>query len=426
MNLLRKRLLFFGIFCFFISPLIVRAQDSVLTIEKCQELARNNYPMIKTLELIQTTGRYNISNIKSGYLPSISFFGQYTTQSDVTKIPISIPNMTIPEIDKNQYKVYAEISQLLYDGGHTAAQKKIMEAQNEIEEDNLEIELYKVKERVTQVYFGIILTDAQIEQVTILKSDILAALKKSEAAFNNGIILKSNLDALKAELLKTDQKIIELESSRKSYLTMLELLVGTKMPLKVKLSTPLSVEIKNENKRPENHLFFSRLALNKSISRNLNTKNLPKLNLFINGGYGSPALNMLNPDPDTYFVAGLRFVWPLTGLYNLQREKAINKLNLTNIQYQQEAFLLNSDIQMTQQNNEIEKYEALLKSDDEIIALREDISKSALLQLENGIITSSEYIRELNAVDNARQSKILHEIQLIMSKYNHLLITGNL
>ena len=119
----------------------VYAQVMKLTLEQSHELARKNYPLIRNLDLIKQSGEYSVSNVKSGFLPSISINGQYTYQSDVTGLPITIPNLTIPEIDKNQYKVYLDITQTLYDGGVLNTQKKAQEIQQEIEKQTTEVEL---------------------------------------------------------------------------------------------------------------------------------------------------------------------------------------------------------------------------------------------------------------------------------------------
>jgi len=70
-----------------------------------------------------------------------------------------------------------------------------------------------------------------------------------------------------------------------------------------------------------------------------------------------------------------------------------------------------------QQQTEIEKLQSTLSNDDEIIRLRENIKKSATAKVENGTLTVSDLIREINAENQARQLKSLHEIQLIMSVY---------
>ncbi len=400
------------------------AQGNKLTLEQSHELARVNYPLIKSLDLIKQSGEYSVNNVKSGYLPSISINGQYTYQSDVTKLPITIPNMTIPEIDKNQYKVYVDITQTLYDGGVLNTQRKAQEIQQEIENQSTEVELYKLGERINQLYFGVLLYNGQIEQTRLMRKDITAGLEKTEAAYANGIVLKSNVDALKAELLKIDQHLVELTSGRKAFLGMLSMFINLPLDEQTELEIPGDVEITKEINRPELNLFNTRIASTLVQSKAITARNLPKVNLFFQGGYGSPALNMLEPDADTYYITGVRLAYPLTGFYNKHREKSINAISRQQIELQRETFLFNTNLQVTQQNAELDKIQQLINTDNEIVSLRESIRTAALAQLENGVITSADYLREVTAADNARQAKVIHEIQRLMAQHNHQLITG--
>ena len=70
------------------------------------------------------------------------------------------------------------------------------------------------------------------------------------------------------------------------------------------------------------------------------------------------------------------------------------------------------------------KFQNVLASDDEIIELREKIKNTASAQLGNGVINSNDYLREVTAEDQARQTKILHEIQLLLAQYNLQTTTG--
>ncbi len=409
----------------FIFQSLTYSQAEQITLTSCYEMAEKNYPLIKSRDLISKKGLYSISNVNSGFFPSIALYGQYTNQSDVTSLPLELPNITIPEIDHNQYKLYAEVNQVVYDGGLIKNQRQSLEVQTRIEEESLEVELYKLKERINQIYFGILLIDGQINQVELLKKDILSGLDKTEAAYKNGIVLKSNVEAMRAELLKLDQRMIELTSAQRAYMNMLSLFINKPLDVNTELVMPQLLDLNAEVNRPEMRLFEAQLNSVAIQSNTITSKNLPKLNLFFQGGYGSPALNMLNPDADTYYVAGVRLYYPLTGFYNKHREKLINKIARENIEIQRETFVFNTKIQLSQQESELEKIKQLIVTDEEILSLRESVMQASLAQLENGVITSTDYLREVNAADNARQMKLLHEIQLLLTQYNYQLITGN-
>lgn len=60
----------------------------------------------------------------------------------------------------------------------------------------------------------------------------------------------------------------------------------------------------------------------------------------------------------------------------------------------------------------------MIDTDNELIALRESIRRASLAQLENGVITTSDYLREVNELDRAKNQRILHEIQYLLTQYN--------
>ena len=174
----------------------------MFTIEDCYRLARQNYPLLKQKELILKSKEYSIQNAGKGYLPQFSINGQATYQSDVTEIPIKIPNTNIPAISKDQYKIYTEANQTIFDGGIIKIQKQSIEANAAVEDQKLEVKLYDLKERINQMFFGILLVNEQDTLTEILKKDIQNGITKINAAIANGTALKSSSDALQAELLK--------------------------------------------------------------------------------------------------------------------------------------------------------------------------------------------------------------------------------
>jgi len=197
-----------------------------LTLEDCYEKARINYPLIKQKDYIEKTKYYNVSNVWKGYLPQITISGHATYQSDVTSLPISIPGMTIETLTQDQYKAIVDVSQVVYDGGIMSAHADIQRSSAEVDDQKVEIELLKLKDRINQIYFGILLLDEQLGQTELIKKDLSASHDKLNAAFANGTATKSDVDVLIAELLKTDQRQIELNSSRLSYINMLGLLIN--------------------------------------------------------------------------------------------------------------------------------------------------------------------------------------------------------
>lgn len=397
-----------------------------LTLQEAYDMARANYPLIKQKDLIRQTADISISNLQKGFLPQVNLSGQATYQSDVTKVEVTIPGFSIEPLNKDQYKLVADVSQLIYDGGMIREQKQLQQLNADVEEQRTEVELYKLNERINQVYLGIIYLDQQLKQVDLVKSDIETGIKKVEAQVMHGVAFKSNANMLKAELLKTEQRAIEIRANRKGLVDILGLLIGRSLPANQVFASPVQPEIlfTSTIERPELKLFNDQSLLLGQQSRLINARNTPRASLFVQGGYGRPALNMLKNEFDFYYIGGVRLNWSLGGLYTKKKEKEIVGLSQRIVDLQKETFILNTNTQLEQQRAEILKQQQLIESDQEIIILRSSVTDAAKAQLENGVITPNDYLKEVNAEDLARQTLITHQVQLLQALINYRTISG--
>lgn len=400
------------------------AQES-LSLQKAYDLSQQNYPLIKQRDLIKQTTGYAIDNLSKGFLPQFSLSGQATYQSQVTEFAVPIPGFTFNGPSKDQYKVLADINQLIYDGGVIKQQKDIQRLNDDVEQQKIEVELYKIKDRINQLFLGILFLDEQVKQVDLIKADLNNGIKRVEAQVNNGVAFKSNLNVLRAELLKADQRAIELTSSRKGLVDVLSIFINQQLPENVQLEKPsVPGAISSEVQRPELKLFSSQDKLLDNQVKLINSKNLPKAGLFVQGGYGKPGLDFLKNEFKFFYIAGARFNWSFGGLYTQKREKKIIEINQKTIDIQKEIFLLNTNTQLKQQQSETDKLQKLIATDQEIIDLRIKVKDAAKAQLENGVITANDYLREVNAEDQARQSLITHQVQLLLAQINYQTISG--
>ena len=410
-------------------PLITKAQETPsLSLDKAYELAQQNYPIIKQRDLLRQTTGITIDNLSKGFLPQFSLNGQATYQSDVTQIKIPVPGFSMNPLSKDQYKIVADVNQLLYDGGIIKEQKNIQQLNENAEQQKVEVELYKLKERINQLYLGILYLDEQVRQVELVKEDLNNGIKKTSAQVQNGVAFRSSLNVLKAELLKAEQRVIEIKASRKGLTDVLGLLINKTLPENVSLHKPLleTTVFSNSIDRPELKLFSTQESLLNGQYKMIDSRNKPKTSLFAQGGYGRPGLNFLNNDFDFFYTAGLRFNWTFGGLYTKKNEKQLLEVNKKFITVQKETFLLNTNTSLKQQESEVNKLQQLIAKDKEIIDLRLSVKEAANAQLENGVITANDYLREVNAEDQARQSLITHQLQLLQAQINYQTIAGKL
>lgn len=408
-----------------------------LSIDQCQEKARKNYPQIKQYSLIEQTGAYNISNANKGYLPQLSFSAQATYQSDVTEIPASLgqmlsqitgQNVSIASLSNDQYKMVAELSQTIWDGGMISSQKEQIKANTELEKQKLEVDLYTIKERVNQIFFSILAINEQIIQIDLLQKELQINFEKIKAYIQNGVANQTDLDMIRVEQLKVKQKKAELNTIQKSYREMLAIMIADTTALTAALDKPVfdtNISSELEIKRPELKLFDAQTNLFASQEKIIRAGNLPKLGVFGQGGYGNPGLNMFNPGFTPYYILGAKLTWNFSGLYSQGNHLQKIALNKQTVASQKETFLFNTNLKVVNAQNEIAKIKEQIKSDDEIIALRKNIKKAAEVKVENGTLTVTDLIREINAESTAIQEKALRQIQLSMAVYNLKNITNN-
>ncbi|MGN0020125.1 MAG: TolC family protein [Sphingobacterium hotanense] len=408
-----------------VSSRVVAQELHRLQLDSCVEMAKRNFPLIKQLGLLQQSKDFSIDNANKAYLPQVSINGSATYQSDVTKVPIAIPSMSIPSLSKDQYKAYAEVNQALTDMFLVKDQHKLIEANNKVESQKIEVELYKLRERITQLFFGSLLVDAQIKQTSLMKTDIENGIQQVESAVRNGISTRSNLSKLQAELLKAEQRETEQRAAKKAFIQMLSYFIGKSLSADVQLIAPSGSVKDSVINRPELSLFQDQEDAIAIQNQLLYNRNLPRFSAFVQGGVGRPGLNMLNPDMQGYYLAGLRLNWNLSSLYTYKNDKKNIDISRQLLEKQKETFLFNVDLTLLQQKEETNKYQKLIDTDNEIVQLRELVKKATAAQLKNGVASFYDYMTAVTEEDQARQNMVLHQIQLQLSQYNQKITTGN-
>ena len=401
-------------FSFVLTAMLAHAQ---LTLEGCQHSAQTNYPLVRQYGLIEKAREYNLENAGKGYLPQFTLSGKATYQSDVTKLPMDVPGIDIKSMPKDQYQVMLEVSQNIWDGGDIRSKKQLTQATSEIDRGKQEVDMYALNDRVNQLYFGILLLDEQLKQNQLLQEDLGRTHQQVSNYIANGIANQSDLDAVSVEILNTKQKRIELESSRQAYLSMLSIFIGKEIASGTTFEKPADTFESTSlvNNRPELRWFDAQGGQLNVQESSLKTRFRPRFALFVQGAYGNPGLNMLKDDFSAYYVAGVRMSWNFGSLYTLRNDRRLIDNNRRKLETSRDVFLFNTNLESTQQSSAIQSMRRQMVDDDEIIRLRVNIRKAAEAKVENGTLTVTDMLREITAENLARQTKALHEVQLLMN-----------
>jgi len=398
-----------------------------IDIDQAWRLAEKNYPLTARRQLLQKTKDYTVENAAKAWLPQLSVSGQATLQSDVTNLPIKIPiaGFSLPTYSKDQYKLYGEIDQNLYDGGMIHTQRLSAEVDEQISEKNLDVQLYALRDRINQLYFGILLLEEQLRLNDLLQADILNGMEKTQALVDNGTAFPSAVDELRAQLLTTDQQRIEEEASRSAYLDMLGLFIGLRVDTSTVLATPPAADLADNILRPELEWYDLQKRSFDLQDAQADAQLRPHLSLFLQGGYARPGLNLLSNNFEWYYIGGIRFSWSLGGWYTHRNERRLSELGRRSLDVEKETFLFNTRLSLRQDDAEIRKYNLLLQSDARIVVLRAGVRHVAYAQLAEGVLTAHDFLSEVIAEDQARQSYILHQVMWWQAQYNFQNQTGH-
>lgn len=396
-----------------------------ISLDDCQNKARINYPLIKQFALIEKTEAYSLSNAGKMWLPQLSVSLKASYQSDVTEIPASLGDMLsnltgqtvrFQSLPQDQYQGQLELTQLLWDGGAVGVQQKMIKQSSELEKQQVEIQLLALKERVNQLYFGALLIKEQLVQMDLLQDELDKYTVRIHKLIESGLADPSKMDQLAIEKLQSEQKELELQAAMKNYLQILSAFVSDNLSSK-DIVKPDVYFVQNHNLRPELQLYEGQMKIHDLQIKSFKSATQPKLGMFVQGGYGRPALNMFAGDFEPYYIGGIRLTWNLSSFYTVSSEIQKLKWSGERVESQKESFLFNQKLQAIQYLNEFDKLKQQLSKDQEIVKLHERIKRAEAAKLENGVMTLTDLIREINLTEAAKQQKTIHEIQLLLTNY---------
>lgn len=412
----------------FLSLMVLTALTSrAQTLEECCNLAREHYPEIRQYDLIAETEQYNISNAARAWIPQVVLSGQATYQSATPTYPeafnamIAANGLDMSGVRKDQYKVAIDVSQNIWDGGQSKANREIAEAEATEQRSQVDASLYDLQSRIQNLYFGILLLDEHVAQTEILIEVLDANLNRMCTYYKNGVAMQSDVDAVEAELLTAHQALSQVEASRASYRRMLEVFIGQSLTDKT-LTRPAMVEVASRTSAHPKLVMFDaqtdRLAAQRKA---ITASTMPRFSAFAQGYYGYPGLDMFKSMVSAKWtlnaVVGVRMSWNIGAFYT--KKNNLNKLDVAErqISVQRDIFLFNTQMQSTQDDGEIARLRSALEDDNRIVELRRSVRMAAESRLENGVIDATDLLRKIADETTATLNRSTHEIELLQATY---------
>ena len=417
-----KRYLFLSLSLF--SGIHMAAQ---VTLEECVELAQDNHPLIRKYDLLNHAKEVNLSDINKSWLPQINVYGQGTVQNETPSFPESLAGinsqtgMSISGLNEWQYKVGADISQNIWDGGSSKIERKIERAEDAERKAALDVQLYAIRERVEDLYFGILLIEEQAKQTRNMQTLLQSNLDKLRTMYENGTAMQSDVDMVEAQYLGTAQQLIQAESTAKSYRKVLEIFTGENLAGQELMKPDATIPQDLLPDRPELRHFEAQLQANEARNASITASTMPKIGLFAQAYYGYPGFDyfesMMNRDPSFNILAGVKVSWNIGAFYTKKNNRRKLHLSSDNIAAARDVFLFNTNMQLQSQLDHIDELKAVIKTNNRIVELRTNVRKAAESQLDNGIIDATDLLAKLTDEKLARLNASYQEIQLLQSIY---------
>jgi outer membrane protein TolC len=407
-----------------LAPIAISAQQTI-TLDACLESVSRNYPLAKQSSLLLDKNRIDIGLINKGKLPKIDLNAQASYQSEVTMLPIELPNIRVVPPNQDQYRTTLDVNQLIYGGGLINASVKVSQAAEAANQQALDVTLYSLKAQVNHLYLSVLLLQENQALLAAKEAQLLAKLKEVNAQIEYGALLPFASDALSVELLKIKQHSTELAYSKSALIERLSLLMDRSISSATKFERP-SVYVANQSlsKRPELELFELRKTQLDFSSDVISKSRLPKINGFAQVGYGNPGLNMLDNSFNSFYIVGLKLNWNVFDWNTSRSQKQALEINKNVINTEMETFLLNNKLELTTILSDINKLKETIALDKEIIELRENLVQVADSQLKNGVISTSSYLAEFTNLYTAKSNLNMRKTQLLLKQLHYQITNG--
>jgi len=413
-------------------PIMLFGQKT-MTLKECYDLAASANALAGEKAALSGISELKDKNLSKGWLPSLDANASILYNSSVVDMSGVLGALPIPGIASaikplphEQYKITVDINQVIYDGGAIEGARLLEKADLSISEKQTEADIYKLRSQINAYYFNLILIDKQKELLNNYLEVISKRIKSMESAASNGVILITDIDVLNSEKIKLNQQLSENENRRASILKILSSITGTEIKSSAKFILPSAGNASgNEITRPELQLFDLRKEQLSAGMKVLDSKRMPKAFGFATLGYGNPpGSNFFKDEFAPYYIVGAGVKWNIFDWNKTKNERGILTIQQGIIENRKKDLSDNLSRLLESKNSEIINLRSLLKTDDELITLRKRITAASESQYENGVITATEYLNELNSERQALLNLEIHKINLAMAEIEYLNISG--
>jgi outer membrane protein TolC len=415
-----------------LGPNRLQAQK-ILTLKDCYDHAMTSNALAGEKNGYSDISKLKDENLVKGWLPTLDANGSLVYNSSVIDLSGVLGSLPIPGIANaikplphEQYKITLDINQVIYDGGAIKGARELENADLSVSQKQTETDLYKLRAEINNYYFNLLLLAKQKELLDTYLEIIEKQISSMQSGINNGVILKSDIDILTSEKINIQQELAENEIRKTSFIKVLSNLTGLEIDTTTIFIVPAPKdELSNELLRPELQLFDLRKGQLGAGLKVIESSRMPKAFGFATFGYGNPpGSNFFKNEFAPYYVVGATVKWNIFDWNRSKNEKQVISFQQSLIENRKKDLTDNLNRLLVSKNAEIISLKDLIDRDNELIALRKKITASSKSQYQNGTVTATEYLNQLNSERQALINNEIHKINLSMAMIEYLNISG--
>lgn len=406
------------------------AQEAV-TIDQCQQWAVAQTSASLQKDLNEQILKTSLNNASAHLYPKLSINGKFSYESADAPMCSGQSHLSPepfdanPELARMQYHIGLDLEQVVFQGGKMFYGRQYAKLQNDAEIYKIGLSINEIKSQVITLYLNLLIVEKQMGIIENVQSTFRDQIKQLQVLLKEGVIPQNTLSQLELESLKMEQNHNDLQAKKESIISSLSILTGHDLSA-VTFEMPSIPDINEdvESQRLEFSIFENQ-AQQMDFQRKLHlSSSLPKVSLFVTGGYGRPDYQFYFNRPDWYYMAGVYLNIPVI---DWAKTSGISKVINTQkkiLQGQEEDFKKSNMIQVQDKLNEIRRIENLLILDKAITEKYKSLTETYSSQLVNGTITAIDYVRQHNDELQSLMNQELHSIQLLKAKYELMTLKG--
>ena len=407
-----------------------QARPDSLRLAELHAAAEQRDPRLRQLAIRESQTALRLRTIAAERLPSIGGSAQAQHQSVVTEFPAA-PGLVRPALPHDTYDANVVVTEPLLDPTRSA-RVAVERAQLARARADVATTLYGVRQQVNASFFAVATLAARHEAMAATIADLEAQVSVVDARVRNGTALRGELAAVRAELLRRRQDDAQLLAERDAALRILRDITGLRVPSDVSVALPALESRVREARASQDSLGarpelarFERMRdvlARQAAATNAQTK--PRVSAFARGGIGKPGLNMLSTRPESYWVGGVQVQWNPFDWGRSARERETLELERSAVETEEVAFRDALRRSTVSELATVARLEQVLATDEEIVALREQIVRETAARFRESTITSAEYVDRQTDLLTARIARSLHRVELAQARVAYLTTLG--